>query len=367
MSNAVEIRSVTKRFGDVVALDALSLEVPAGEFLAVLGPSGCGKSTLLRTIAGFERLDAGQIALGGRLVAARGLHLAAHRRRVGVVPQDAALFAHLSVADNVGFGLSRAHRRHGRVEECLELVGMGGLGHRMPHELSGGQQQRVSVARALAPRPPVVLLDEPFSALDASLRAALRRDVRAALLEVGTTAVLVTHDQDEALSMADRLAVMRDGSLRQVGPPAQVYREPVDGWVAQFVGDAMLLPVEESDDGAHCVLGEVAVSADSPGRADHPGTKNDVNGSRLALIRPEQVRLVPEGRFGVPARVGRMDYHGHDAVIVLQLQEGIEVLMRVPDGPDIFVEPGQAVRLRVQGEVRTYAPQDIAAGTYVTD
>lgn len=379
MSAIVQLRGMTKRFGEITAVDDFTLMVEPGEFLAVLGPSGCGKSTLLRSIAGFERIDGGQIALDTRLVAARGLHMAAHRRRVGVVPQEPALFAHLSVADNVGFGLSRAARRNGRAEECLELVGLQGLGGRMPHELSGGQQQRVSVARALAPRPPVVLLDEPFSALDASLRAELRRDVRSVLAEAGSTAILVTHDQNEALSMADRLAVMRDGRLRQIGTPAQVYREPADGWVAQFVGDAMLLPIEVAAEGLRCVVGELTVSADSPGLAPH-GDSNTAfldtvngaerrfsNGDVLALIRPEQLRLVPEGRFGVPARVSRVDYHGHDAVIVLDLEGGTEVLMRVPDGPEVFVEPGQGVRIRVHGEVRAYPRQDIEAGTYAVD
>ncbi len=354
MNSALDIRNVSKSFGSVRAVDDLSMRVAQGELLAVLGPSGCGKTTLLRLIAGFERADAGQIAIGGRMVTMPGVHLATHRRKVGVVPQDPSLFSHLSVAKNVAFGLPRGRARRKRIEECLELVGLGGLGDRMPHELSGGQQQRVAVARALAPKPPVVLLDEPFSALDASLRAGLRRDIRTALTEAGSTALLVTHDQNEALSMADRVAVMRGGNLLQIGTPAQVYREPSDGWVAQFVGDAMLLPVQAQGTSYRCALGEVETAA-TP-------TSGPVS-EALALVRPEQVRLSNNG-VGVDARVRRVDYHGHDAVIILDLDEGTEALMRVMDGPEVFAEPGEQVRVRVQGPVRVYGGNDVGAGTY---
>src|SRR5690606_15057930 len=256
-------------------------DVPAGALTAVLGPSGCGKTTLLRCVAGFERVDAGEIRVGTRLVAGPRLHAAPERRRVAVVPQEGALFPHLSVAGNVAYGLDRAARRSGRVEEVLALVGLAGYGDRMPHQLSGGQQQRVAVARALAPRPPLVLLDEPFSALDASLRAELRHDVRQALRADGATAVLVTHDQGEALSMADRVAVMRDGRIVQYGTPAEVYGQPVDAWVADFVGEAVLLPARADDAVAHTPLGPVACAG-----ADR--------GEVTVLIRPEQVRVLPD-------------------------------------------------------------------------
>jgi iron(III) transport system ATP-binding protein len=205
------LRGLHKAYGPVRALAGVDLTVRSGSLMAVLGPSGCGKTTLLRCVAGFEPVDSGHITVAGRTVTT----LAAHRRRIAVVPQEGALFPHLSVFDNVAYGLDRPARRAGRVEVVLALVGLADLARRMPHQLSGGQQQRVAVARALAPRPPVVLLDEPFSALDATLRVDLRRDVREALRADGATAVLVTHDQGEALSMADDIAVMRDGRIVQ--------------------------------------------------------------------------------------------------------------------------------------------------------
>src|SRR5690606_5744440 len=219
--------------------------------------------------------------VGSQIVAGSGVHVAPERRRVAIVPQEGALFPHLSVAGNIRYGLTRSQVRAGRVDEVLELVGLAGYGDRMPHQLSGGQQQRVAVARALAPRPPLVLLDEPFSALDASLRAELRHDVRQALRADGATAVLVTHDQGEALSMSDRVAVMRDGAVEQYGTPAEVYGQPVDAWVADFVGEAGLLPARADDAVAHPPLGPVACAG-----ADR--------GEVTVLIRPEQVRVLPD-------------------------------------------------------------------------
>lgn len=366
----VRIDSVVKRFGRTAALDGVSLDLTSGGLLAVLGPSGCGKTTLLRCVAGFERLDAGEIELGGRRVAAPGVHLPSHRRQVAVVPQEGALFPHLDLRGNIGFGLSRRDRR-ARVEECLELVGLAGLGARMPHELSGGQQQRAAVARALAPRPPLVLLDEPFSALDAALRAEVRRDVRAALREDGATAVLVTHDQGEALSMADRIAVMRDGRILQEGEPAQVYRAPADAWVADFVGDAVLLPVLAWADGgtgsagltARTALGELRVHrepAESSGAASQAGA--------LAMVRPEQIEIQVSDRdpSAVPAVVHQVAYHGHDALVSLTIDTapgadpGQQILVRVPDGPLAAVSVGTRVGLLVRGPVRVY-PAPVAS------
>jgi iron(III) transport system ATP-binding protein len=320
----LRVHGLRKRFGRVVALSDVDLSVPAGSLTAVLGPSGCGKTTLLRCVAGFERPDAGTVEVDGRPVDG----LPPHRRRIAVVPQDGALFPHLSVAGNVGYGLSRAARRAGRVDEVLALVGLDGYGSRMPHELSGGQQQRVAVARALAPRPPLVLLDEPFSALDAALRLEVRRDVRAALRADRATAVLVTHDQGEALSMADQVAVLREGRIVQAGEPSAVYSAPVDPWVAGFVGEAVLLPAVVSGGVARTDLGPMPVTG---------------VGS-VVLLRPEQLVL---GAMGVSAKVVGRDFHGHDALLTLRLDGGTDVLARVigAEAPPV----GETVGVTVQG------------------
>ena len=363
---ALSVRGAVKTFGRLRALDGVDLTVPPGALLAVLGPSGCGKTTLLRCIAGFERLDAGEISLLGRTVAGPGIHLPPNRRRAAIVPQEGALFPHLTVAQNVGYGLDRAARRSGRVAEVLAMVGLDGYQDRMPHQLSGGQQQRVAIARALAPRPPLVLLDEPFTALDAGLRAQLRRDVRAALRADGASAVLVTHDQDEALSMADLVAVLRRGRIVQVDTPARVYSEPADSWVAGFVGEAVLLPgrlagatvwtapgpaeiassgsasrsapessrssgsagsaAESSASGAASTF-EPAVEAAVTGSAatSASGMEGASSGepSVTVLVRPEQIELLPAGAPAAAgmavARVIGRDYHGHEAMVTLAL------------------------------------------------
>jgi iron(III) transport system ATP-binding protein len=328
----LSVSGVHKAYGRVRALAGVDLTVRSGTLLAVLGPSGCGKTTLLRCVAGFEPVDAGRIVVAGRDVTA----LAAHRRRIAVVPQEGALFPHLSVFDNVAYGLDRAARRAGRVEAVLALVGLADLAGRMPHQLSGGQQQRVAVARALAPRPPVVLLDEPFSALDAALRADLRRDVRAALLADGATAVLVTHDQGEALSVADDVAVMRAGHIVQSGRPTDVYAAPADPWVAAFVGEAVWLPAQVDNGRARTPLGTLPV-------VGPPG------GSRV-LLRPEQIDLAGTGV--TEAVVVRLDFHGHDALLGVRLADGTEIAARVigPSAPPV----GAAVSVRVHGTARAY-------------
>ena len=312
---------LNKRYGQVCALAGVDLTVQSGHLAAVLGPSGCGKTTLLRCVAGFERADTGQLLIEGRDITT----LAPQKRRIAIVPQEGALFPHLSVHDNVAFGLDRSARR-GRVAEVLELLGLAGFGDRMPHQLSGGQQQRVALARALAPRPPVVLLDEPFSALDAALRGELRRDVRSALRADGATGVLVTHDQGEALSIADSLAVMHDGVIVQSGPPAAVYAKPADPWVAGFVGEAVWLPV------GHPILAGVATNG---------------CGTRV-LVRPEQIVLLD----GADAVVLRRDFHGHDAVLALRLHDGTEITSRVVG--HAIPSPGDCVAVRIDGPVRAY-------------
>jgi iron(III) transport system ATP-binding protein len=339
---SLAVRGVRKRFGPVRALDGVDLDVPEGALTAVLGPSGCGKTTLLRCIAGFERVEAGQITVGFRTVTGPGVHVAPERRRVAIVPQEGALFPHLSVAANVAYGLRGAARRGGRVDEVLALVGLSGLGDRMPHALSGGQQQRVAVARALAPRPPLVLLDEPFNALDAGLRAEVRRDVREALRADRATAVLVTHDQAEALSMADQVAVMRDGRIVQQGTPAEVYGNPVDPWVGHFVGEAVVLPARMAGGVATTALGALPVS---PAPA----------GAGTVLVRPEQVEVLAVPATGaVTATVIRQDFFGHDALLALRLDNGTQVRARVFHLAEPGLVPGARVGLRVRGPVLAY-------------
>ncbi|RIV40856.1 ABC transporter ATP-binding protein [Micromonospora radicis] len=346
MSDVV-LSGVVKRYGRVTALAGADVSVPSGQLTAVLGPSGCGKTTLLRCLAGFERIDGGEIRIDGDRVAGGGRHVPTHRRNIAVVPQEGALFPHLSVADNVGYGLDRAARRSDRVEQVLALVGLAGYGARMPHQLSGGQQQRVAVARALAPRPSVVLLDEPFSALDAGLRAGLRQDVREALRADGATGVLVTHDQGEALSVADKVVVLRDGRVVQAAAPTTVYREPVDPWVAGFVGDAVLLPAVVEQGAARTALGVVPVAG--------PVTDGPVT----VLVRPEQVRFTA-GPGAVTATVLRHDFHGHDALVGLRLADGTRITARILDGA-APLSPGGEVSVQVDGAARAF-PRDTAVG-----
>jgi iron(III) transport system ATP-binding protein len=315
----VEISGARKAFGPVTALDGADLSVEAGTLTAVLGPSGCGKTTLLRAVAGFERLDEGTVSVGGRVVAGAGAHVPPERRRVGIVPQEQALFPHLSVAANVAFGLPRGPERAPRVEAMLELAGLAGLGARMPHELSGGQQQRVALARALAPAPSVVLLDEPFANLDAALRVTLRTEVRRILRASGATAMFVTHDQEEALSTADTVAVMRAGKVVQVGAPDEIYRNPADLWVARFVGDANVLEGEMVGEGkVSCALGVLECRGTASG--------ND-SGTRLqVVVRPEQLRLTPSPVAA--AVLHDRQYFGHDALARVTLPDGTDLVAR---------------------------------------
>jgi iron(III) transport system ATP-binding protein len=375
--STLTVRDVAKAFGATRALAGVDLTVPSGALVAVLGPSGCGKTTLLRCIAGFERIDRGEIVLDGRVLAGDRVHVPPHRRRVAVVPQEGALFPHLSVAGNVAYGLDRSARRSGRVADVLALVGLAGYEERMPHELSGGQQQRVAVARALAPRPPLVLLDEPFSALDASLRTEVRADVRGALGADNATAILVTHDQDEALSTADQVTVMRAGLMVQSGSPIDVYRSPVDEWVASFVGDAVLLPGRARAGVAETALGRLAlldvVDLDETGlfpRRDGQFRQDQLlNGGGAevtALIRPEQVLLGPADSGpadAVPATVTRRMFHGHDELIVIRLADGTEALSRALDRTTP-VAVGDACAAWVRGPVRAW-PRSAGSGPAV--
>ena len=330
--SAVRTKGIRKSFDRTEVLRGVDLDVPAGSLVAVLGPSGCGKTTLLRIVAGFERPDAGVVEVDDRPVT----DLPPERRRVAVVPQEQALFPHLTVAGNVGYGLPRARRHGPRVAELLDLAGLSGFANRMPHELSGGQQQRVAIARALAPSPSVVLLDEPFGGLDAALRAAMRAEVRAILRASGATAVLVTHDQEEALSVADTVAVMRDGVVVQAGTPAEVYAAPADLGVATFVGEANVLPGTVRAGMVETALGRLPLVA---GVAD---------GAVDVVVRPEQVAIGE----GVGATVVDRLYFGHDALVRLRLADGTAVLARTGVFPDCA--PGEVVGLTATGPVTAF-------------
>ncbi|MFD7901634.1 ABC transporter ATP-binding protein [Kitasatospora sp. NPDC059747] len=282
-------------------LSGIDLSVEEGALACILGPSGCGKSTLLRVVAGFHPAASGSVVLHGRTLDDGRSRVAAERRNIGLVPQDGALFPHLTVAGNIGFGLPRAERRS-RVAELLDLIGLAGLGDRRPHQLSGGQQQRVALARALAPRPQLLLLDEPFAALDAALRAELRREVAATLRKAGTTAILVTHDQDEALAFADTIAVLREGRIAQAGTPDALYHRPADAAVARVLGEANLVPATRTPFGALALAEPASVTS---------GT--------LALVRPHQLRLSAEASpDSVRAHVVTSDFRGHDHRIELR-------------------------------------------------
>jgi iron(III) transport system ATP-binding protein len=337
----VRIEGVTADYCAAPVLSDLSLDVASGEVVAVLGASGSGKTTLLRVLAGFLRPSAGEVRFGDRVVSGPSEWVPPERRRVGIVPQEGALFPHLDVAGNVAFGLPRGS--DDRVEQMLALVGMSGLGPRRVQELSGGQQQRVALARALAPGPDVLLLDEPFSALDASLRVRLRGEVREVLAATGTTTVLVTHDQEEALSFADRVAVVRDGQVVQVASPDDLYERPVDLDTARFVGEVVELEATVVADGiATCALGDVHV----PG-APAEGTRG------VIVLRPEQLAVVDERGVGATPAHGALgtvrscSYHGHDSLLLVELTGGDEVPVRVPGGRG--ARTGDRVRVVVGG------------------
>ena len=346
--SALTIRGLTVALGGRRVLDGLDLQVPTGELVAVLGPSGCGKTTLLRAIAGFAPVSAGTVRIGDRVVADGRRGVAPEARGVGLVPQEGALFPHLDVAGNVGFGLPRGERRGSRrVSELLDLVGLAGFERRRPAELSGGQQQRVALARALAPRPGLVLLDEPFSALDTGLRAGLRADVRAVLHAAGATAVIVTHDQDEALSMADRIAILDAGRILMHATPGQIYARPRDLRVARFVGQGSALSAVVVGGRARTALGEIVIEPAS-------GPDAAVDGEGTVWLRPEQIGIASHG---VAARVLATEYRGHETISRVRLTDGVVVLVRsaaAPEGPDVC--------LRVTGPARFFPAPPEPAG-----
>jgi iron(III) transport system ATP-binding protein len=342
----LQCRDLRKAYGDRVVLTGVDLTVPEGTLTAILGSSGSGKTTLLRIMIGFIAPDGGVVSIGGRPVTdSAGIHVPPDKRAIGYVAQEGALFPHLSVAENVGFGLPRAERRRSvRIGEALDLVGLGPrYADSRPHELSGGEQRRVALARALAPRPALVLLDEPFSGLDAALRGETRAAVLDALVATGSTAVLVTHDQGEALSTGREVAVLRDGQLVQTADPQTLYRTPADLELARFVGEAVVVSGEARGDTVVCTFGALRV-------------RGEVRTGQVAvMIRPEQIRLAPtESADGVAARVIRQSFYGAETVLQLELADGsaTPITARTFDGAG--AEAGTEVRLRVDGLVATY-------------
>ena len=333
----IAVRNLRKRFGGFPAVDRLTFEMPRGQILALLGPSGCGKTTTLRLLAGLERPDEGSITIGGRTVANGRLLVPPEERGVGLVFQDYALFPHLSVEQNVAFGLRRRGRGWGRgddvrqrMAEVLGLVDLAALARRYPHQLSGGQQQRVALARALAPNPQVILLDEPFSNLDADMRGQMRREVQRILRLAGTTAVFVTHDQEEAFGMADRIGVLNAGRVEQIGTPEDLYQAPATRFVAQFVGEADFISGGVTPEGVRTELGLFRQRAEFP-----LGAPVDV------MIRPVDVHIVPAADG--PGLITERHFRGSENLFAVRLPSGQTVHSSRPSGE--MWNPGTRVRV----------------------
>lgn len=339
------IRGVGKSFGTTPVLTDISFDVAQGSRTAIVGPSGCGKTTLLRLIAGFIEPDSGEIVLGGRPLTAPGVCVPAHRRGIGYVAQDGALFPHLSVAANIGFGLPRGGRTQ-RIKDVMTLTSLDvDLATRYPHQLSGGQQQRVALARALAPRPEVVLLDEPFTSLDTGLREQTRAAVISALERSGTTTVLVTHDQEEALSFGDGVAVMVRGSLPQSGSPEAVFGDPGSAEIAALMGPIVILPAVRDGSEIDSALGRIKVRHDRSAGAS----------SVSAMVRPSQVSIISDLSHG-SASIAGVRYIGPTAVVSLRTvgDQPIDLSLSVPAQQTHSLTVGAVVGLKVDGGAVLY-------------
>jgi iron(III) transport system ATP-binding protein len=342
---SLEISHLDVKFGNRKVISDLSFSLNSGEIASLLGPSGCGKTTLLRAIAGLLTPSGGTIRLGAQLVGLSSLSLAPHKRSTGYVPQQGALFPHLNVARNIAFGIDKKKFTQSEMDnltsEMLELIGMSGYEQVMPSELSGGQQTRVALARALAIKPKMVLLDEPFSALDAHLRNELRADVIALLRGLGATAILVTHDREEALVASDKVILMRDGAIAQYGSPEDVYENPTSPEIAVSTGDAMILPAQQGVDGA------VNYPLNQIGNVKSAGTKGYV------VIRPEEVIVSHQNSVGMQAKLISLDYFGHDAMLTFSLSHTSELIkVRVAGHSGYSV--GQTLSLTHEGPIRFF-------------
>ena len=339
----LELTAISKSFADAQVLDSLNLSVAPGSRTAIVGPSGSGKTTLLRILAGFETPDTGRIVMQGKTLFDENRFVPAHLRRIGFVPQEGALFPHLNVADNIAWGLEGTrHEKRQRIEALMEMVSLDRqLAKHWPHEISGGQQQRVALARALAQRPSLMLLDEPFSALDTGLRATTRKATADLLAEAGVASILVTHDQNEALSFATQVAVMRAGRFTQVGTPYEVYTRPVDEETALFLGDAVILPAQLAAGYAVCALGEV------------PTDNTQATGQGRVMLRPEQLRVTACAAHESPISILDVDFTGQLSTLTLALAgEQQPVVLKTVSQPGW--NPGTAVRIDIAGTARVF-------------
>ena len=351
---ALECRRLAKRFGDVWAIDELDLAVRPGQVLALLGPSGCGKTTALRLIAGFEQPDDGTIALAGRLVCQPGSGVPPEKRHVGMVFQEGALFPHLTVDQNISYGLPRSNRRNGRVEQVLDLVGLRGLRHRMPYELSGGQQQRVALGRALAPNPELLLLDEPFSNLDPKLREQVRRDVLEIIRTSRTTTVFVTHDQEEALFMGDTIAVMNQGRVEQTGSPEDIFHRPATRFVAQFIGMVDFLPSWRAADRLITDVGSVEWPSLSDSNLPQDG-EEEPHLELEAMVRPDCLECRPSDQ-GQGVIIDR-EFRGAFYLYRVSLPSGGSVRCLLPHTTEYSIGEVVTVNLRRGHNLRLFRGQ----------